>query len=129
MATVHAVGKRKSSVARVYLKEGNGKILINGRDIEKYFGGHLRHKHSVIEPFIVTNLKNKFDTKISVYGGGITGQAEAIKHAIARALAQLGGEIRSSLKKKGLLTRDSRVVERKKPGKPKARKSYQFSKR
>ncbi|RLD17671.1 MAG: 30S ribosomal protein S9 [Caldiserica bacterium] len=126
---IHAVGKRKTSIARVFLREGKGRIFINGKELDDYFRGYIRQKHAVLQPFILTNLRDKFDVKVNVTGGGVTGQAEAIRHGISRALSSLSEEIRLKLKKNGLLTRDARVVERKKPGRPKARKNYQYSKR
>jgi len=126
---IHAVGKRKTSIARVFLRKGNGRVFINGKNLDDYFKGYIRQKHAVLQPLILTNLRDRFDVKINVIGGGITGQAEAIRHGISRALASLSEEVRLKLKKNGLLTRDARIVERKKPGKPKARKNYQYSKR
>ena len=121
-------GRRKTSVARVRLVPGNGNILINGKDIEKYFNFEtLRVKAR--EPLVITESTDKFDVVVNVHGGGFTGQAGAIRMGIARALLEYDNELRPTLKKAGHLTRDSRMVERKKYGFKKARKSPQFSKR
>ncbi|CDN32432.1 SSU ribosomal protein S9p (S16e) [Mucinivorans hirudinis] len=125
---VNAVGRRKSAVARVYLKAGSGEITINGRSLETYIPLDIL-QFVVNQPFIVTKNEGKFDVKINVNGGGIKGQAEAIRLGISRALLLVDAELRSELKKAGFLTRDARVVERKKPGQPGARKRFQFSKR
>ena len=128
MEVTHKIGRRKTSVARVYLSEGSGKVTINDKDIKDYFGTEtLRYK--VNQPFLLTENLEKFDVKVNVYGGGITGQAEAIRLAISRALCELNEENREVLKPEGLLTRDARMVERKKYGQKKARKKFQFSKR
>jgi small subunit ribosomal protein S9 len=126
---VMATGRRKTAVAVVFLKEGDGKIVVNGRDIDEYFSGNLVQKHEAISPLLVTNLKSKLDIEIKADGGGITGQAGAIKLAIARALVEYNPDLKPLLKKYGMLKRDPRMVERKKPGKPKARKSFQWTKR
>jgi small subunit ribosomal protein S9 len=126
---IMATGRRKTAVAVVFLKEGNGKIVVNGRDIDEYFSGNLVQKHEAISPLLVTNLKSKLDIEIKADGGGITGQAGAIKLAIARALVEYNPDLKPLLKKHGMLKRDPRMVERKKPGKPKARKSFQWTKR
>ncbi len=123
-----ATGKRKSAVARVRLSPGNGDIVVNKKALEEYFGPKTI-PFSVRRPFVVTNTENKFDVRVNVVGGGSTGQAEAIRHGIARALVEWSGELRKPLKQAGLLTRDSRIVERKKYGRKKARKRFQFSKR
>lgn len=128
MEQVHSVGRRKSAVSRLYLKEGEGKIIINNRDFKEYFPTEYLQS-IVLQPFKVLHQENKYDIKINVEGGGIRGQAESIRHAIARALVQLNEENRKPLKVAGLLTRDPREVERKKPGQKKARKRFQFSKR
>lgn len=122
------VGKRKSSIARLYLKEGSGKITINKRDIDEYY---LRptSKKLITQPLELTDSMGKFDMNINVIGGGLSGQAGAIRHAVSKALADLEPENRGILKKAGLLTRDSRIKERKLPGQPGARKKFQFSKR
>ena len=124
----YATGKRKTSAARVFFKNGTGKMTINGREATKYIDT-LGGRAAIAMPFNVTDLKNKFDAFITVKGGGVTGQAEAIRHGISRALLAFNAELRGQLKKAGLLTRDAREVERKKYGKHKARKSTQFSKR
>lgn len=124
----YATGKRKTSAARVFLKPGTGKMTINGRPAENYLA--TPHGRVTVQvPFTVTENKNKFDAYVTVRGGGTTGQAEAIRHGIARALLVVADEHRDPLKKAGLLTRDARAVERKKYGRHKARKSTQFSKR
>ena len=128
MATIHKIGRRKTAVARVYLTEGTGKITVNKREFESYFPtATLQYK--VRQPLAMTNSAENFDVKINVYGGGSTGQAEAVRMAIARAMCEVDAENRSILKPEGLLTRDPRMVERKKFGQKKARKKFQFSKR
>lgn len=128
METIHSIGRRKASVARVHVINGKGNIFINGRKLSDYFP-QLHIQNKVTEPFRVTNSENPYDWKINVQGGGFKGQAEAIRMAISRALVKINEDFRSPLKNNKLLTRDARVVERKKYGKPKARKSFQFSKR
>lgn len=128
MEAVHTLGRRKTSVARIYMTPGTGAMTVNDSDYKKYFTtGPLQYKLN--QPFIITNLKEQWDVKINVQGGGITGQAEAARLAISRALVEVNPENRPALKKEGLLTRDPRMVERKKPGQKKARKRFQFSKR
>jgi small subunit ribosomal protein S9 len=128
MEYIHSIGRRKSSIARVHVVNGKGNISINGRKLDDYFPqAHIQNK--VTEPFRVAKTENTYDWKINVKGGGFKGQAEAIRMAIARALVKINEDFRSPLKSNKLLTRDARVVERKKYGKPKARKSFQFSKR
>ena len=122
------VGRRKTSVARVILKVGNGKILINNKEFEKAFP-LLESRQDISKPFTVTETKGKYDSYITVKGGGSTGQAQAIRLGIARALIDINPDFRPSLKIEGLLTRDPRMVERKKYGQAKARKRFQFSKR
>ena len=124
----YATGKRKDAVARVWVKPGSGKISVNGREGDIYF---IRPTLQMIirQPFDVTERKEQFDVFCTVKGGGLSGQAGAIRHGISKALTLQEPELRSALKKAGFLTRDSRVVERKKYGKPKARRSFQFSKR
>ncbi len=123
-----ATGRRKAAIARVYLKAGKGQIEVNGKDYKEYFPvEHLIEK--VEEPFKVTETTGKFDVKVNTVGGGVKGQAEAITLGIARALVKIDAEYKPALKEKSLMTRDPRVVERKKFGKKKARKSFQFSKR
>lgn len=124
----YGTGRRKEAVARVWLSPGNGKITINKRDIDVYFGRPVL-RMVVRQPFGVTNSEEKFDVVVNVDGGGNSGQAGAIRHGIARALTEWDETMRPALKKAGLLTRDSRAVERKKYGKHKARKKPQFSKR
>ena len=128
MDSIHAIGRRKASVARIYLKKGKGLIMINKRDYKEYFPVEGLQKR-LIKPFSVLDLEGKFDVNVNVNGGGNTGQADAIKLAIARALCELDVENRPALKAEGLLTRDPRIVERKKPGQKKARKKFQWVKR
>jgi small subunit ribosomal protein S9 len=127
--SITATGRRKTATAVVFLKEGNGNIIINGKTVDEYFGENVIHKHEAISPLLMTNLKSKLDIEIKAEGGGITGQAGAIKLAIARALVEYNPDLKPLLKKHGMLKRDPRMVERKKPGKPKARKSFQWTKR
>lgn len=125
---INALGRRKSSVARVYLMKGDGQILINGKDFREYFP----QKHvqaNITGPFEVVDAKNIYNVVVNVKGGGFKGQSEAVRMGVSRALVKLNDEFRKSLKDEKFLTRDSREVERKKYGKPKARKSFQFSKR
>jgi len=126
---VMATGRRKNSVARVVLRQGSGKITINGRDIEEYFGGNDTLKLIARQSLVLTNSSDKFDISVNVYGGGISGQAGAIRHGISRALVAENPDLRKEVKKAGFLTRDSRMKERKKYGLKKARKAPQFSKR
>jgi small subunit ribosomal protein S9 len=126
---ISAVGRRKTSVAVAKLKIDTTDIVVNGKSIDEYFGNNILQKHNAISPLLVTNLKNKIGLEIEVKGGGITGQAGAIKLAIARALVEYDPNLRPVLKNYGMLKRDPRMVERKKPGKPKARKSFQWTKR
>ncbi len=125
---LHGVGSRKTSVARVYMKPGKGNWKVNGRAIQDYFPRE-RLVRTCEEPLQVTGNEGKFDLKVSVKGGGASGQAGAIKLAVARILVQADPELKEELRKHGLLTRDPRMVERKKYGRPKARKRFQFSKR
>ena len=125
---VHTIGRRKSAVARVYVSRGTGKIFINTRDVTNYFP-KATSRYIVYQPLNLMKVNEAYDFKINVKGGGVTGQAGAIRLGIARALLKLTPACRAELKAAGLLTRDSRKVERKKPGKSGARKSYQFSKR
>lgn len=128
METIHTIGRRKTSVARIYMSEGKGNVTVNNRDAKDYFTtGTLLYKLN--QPFSLVNMEGKFDVKVNVSGGGITGQVEAVRLAISRALCKLDEENRSALKVEGLMTRDPRMVERKKPGQKKARKKFQFSKR
>ena len=128
MAVTHTLGRRKTSVARVFLSEGKGEITINKKGLDQYFDTDaLRYK--VKQPFAITETSGTYDVKVNVEGGGFTGQAEAIRLGISRALCEINEEYRPMLKPDGLLTRDPRMVERKKFGQKKARKKFQFSKR
>jgi small subunit ribosomal protein S9 len=124
----HGVGRRKTSVARVYLRPGSGQWWVNGKTIGEYFP-RMTHQQLAQEPLAVAQQQGQLDVKIRVEGGGQTGQAGAIRLGIARALVTMDEELRASMREHGLLTRDPREVERKKPGRPKARKRFQFSKR
>ncbi|WP_297575051.1 30S ribosomal protein S9 [uncultured Campylobacter sp.] len=126
---VYATGKRKRAVAKVWLKPGSGKIVVNGKDLNSWLGGHEAAKLKVVQPLLVTKQESLMDVVSTTFGGGFNAQAEALRHGISRALSQLDSDFRALLKPQGLLTRDSRVVERKKFGRKKARKSPQFSKR
>jgi small subunit ribosomal protein S9 len=128
MEQINAIGRRKSSVARVYLTEGTGKITINKRELETYFPSAIL-QYVVKQPLSLLGVEGKYDIKVNIYGGGFTGQSQALRLAIARALVKLNAEDKKALKDEGFLTRDSRAVERKKPGQPKARRRFQFSKR
>ena len=128
MEVINVIGRRKTAVARIYMSEGNGQITVNKRDYKEYFPtGTLQYV--VEQPFLITDNMGKYDLKVNLDGGGIKGQAEALRLAISRALVQIDEDYRPSLKKDGLMRRDPRMVERKKPGQPKARKRFQFSKR
>lgn len=128
MEIVNTIGRRKSAVARVYVSEGKGLIMVNDRDFKSYFPGE--HLHYVVEqPLNHLQVREKYDIKVNLTGGGIKGQAEALRLGISRALIKIDPENKPSLKAEGFLTRDPREVERKKPGQPKARKRFQFSKR
>ena len=128
LGRAYATGKRKDAVARVWIRAGNGQIVVNGRDLSEYFARPVLQM-ILRQPFQVASAENQFDVKATVKGGGLSGQAGAIKHGISKALQLYDPSFRSSLKAGGLLTRDARVVERKKYGKRKARRSFQFSKR
>lgn len=128
METKNAVGRRKTSIARVYVTPGNGAILINNRELKSYFLSEI-HQTTVKQPLSAAKAEGQYDVTINVEGGGIKGQAEAIRLGIARALVRVSEENRAALKKDNLLTRDSRMVERKKFGRRKARRRFQFSKR
>ena len=129
MEQTHALGRRNTAVARVYLKEGTGNIVINGRPLEDYFKEETL-RYVVLQPYTATETLGKFDTKVTLVGGGTKGQAEAVRLGIARALCEIDKEAyRSVFKAAGFLTRDAREVERKKPGQPGARRRFQFSKR
>jgi small subunit ribosomal protein S9 len=128
METVNALGRRKAAVARVFVKEGNGVITINKKDLAQYFPLEIM-QYVVKQPLIKLGVTEKYDIKVNLNGGGFKGQAEALRLAIARALVKINPEDKPALKAEGFMTRDPRVVERKKPGRPKARKRFQFSKR
>mgnify|MGYP005853228755 CR=1 FL=1 len=128
MDIINAVGRRKSAVARVFVKEGSGNIIINNREFKEYFHSEILQYISN-QPLQALNVANGFDINVNLDGGGITGQAEALRLAIARALVKINPDYRPVLKAQGFLTRDPREVERKKPGRPGARKRFQFSKR
>ena len=128
METINALGRRKSAVARVYLTEGSGKITINKRDITEYFPSTIL-QFVVRQPLAALDVVEKYDIKVNLNGGGFTGQSQALRLAIARALVKINADDKKALRKEGFMTRDARAVERKKPGRPKARRSFQFSKR
>ena len=128
MDTINTIGRRKAAVARIYLSKGGGKIVINGRDYKSYFP-QANLQYNVTHPLETVGVLKEYDLKINVNGGGFKGQAEAIRLGISRALTKINEYYRSPLKELKYLTRDARIVERKKYGKPKARKSFQFSKR
>jgi small subunit ribosomal protein S9 len=128
MEMINALGRRKSAVARVYLKQGSGNITVNGKNYTEYFP-QVHIQGSVNDPLKTVEVEAIYDVVVNVQGGGFKGQAEAVRMGISRALVKLNGEFRSPLKQKKYLSRDPRAVERKKYGKPKARKSFQFSKR
>ena len=128
MEVINAVGRRKSAIARVYLSQGTGNVTVNGKDYKEYFPIETL-QYIVMQPFGVLSLNGKFDVKATIDGGGVKGQAEAVRLGITRALMKLDEENRKPLKAAGFVTRDPREVERKKPGQKKARKRFQFSKR
>ena len=128
MEMINAIGRRKSSVARVYLTEGTGKITINKKDLTVYFPSAIL-QFVVKQPLQLLEVTEKYDIKANLDGGGFTGQSQALRLSIARALVKINADDKKALKDEGFLTRDSRAVERKKPGRPKARKRFQFSKR
>ena len=128
MEVINAIGRRKSAVARVYLSEGTGKITINKKDIETYFPSAIL-RYVVTQPLQLLEAEGKYDIKANLDGGGFTGQSQALRLAIARALVKIDANDKKALKDAGFMTRDSRAVERKKPGQPKARRRFQFSKR
>lgn len=128
MAVVNALGRRKSAVARVYVQEGSGKITINKRDLTEYFPSTIL-QYVVKQPLTTLDCAEKYDIKVNLQGGGYTGQSQALRLAIARALVKINAEDKKALRAEGFMTRDAREVERKKPGQPKARKHFQFSKR
>lgn len=128
MEVVNTLGRRKTAIARIYVSLGEGKITINKRDFKEFFPTATLH-YVVEQPLMLTDNLGKYDIKVNLDGGGVTGQAEALRLAISRALIKIDPEYRPVLKEHGLLRRDPRMVERKKPGQPKARKKFQFSKR
>lgn len=128
MEVVNALGRRKTSVARVYLTKGTGKLTINKRDYKEFFPVAIL-QGKVVQPFSLTDTLGQYDVKVNVAGGGVNGQAEAVRLGISRALVEVSADFKPLLKAEGLMTRDPRMVERKKPGQPKARKKFQFSKR
>ena len=128
MEIVNAIGRRKSAVARVYVTEGTGKITKNKKDLTEYFPSAIL-QYVVKQPLLLLDVDGKYDIKVNLDGGGFTGQSQALRLAIARALVKINAEDKKSLKSQGFMTRDSREVERKKPGRPKARRRFQFSKR
>ncbi|MCR5779661.1 MAG: 30S ribosomal protein S9 [Bacteroidaceae bacterium] len=128
MAVVNALGRRKSAVARVYVTEGTGKITINKKDLTEYFPSTIL-QYVVKQPLNLLDVAEKYDIKVNVFGGGYTGQSQALRLAIARALVKINAEDKKALRAEGFMTRDPREVERKKPGQPKARRRFQFSKR
>ncbi|MCD6212660.1 MAG: 30S ribosomal protein S9 [Sulfurovum sp.] len=129
MATIYATGKRKAAIAKVWMTPGNGEMLINGKTLDQWLGGHETLKMKVRLPLELTKQLDSMNIKATTLGGGYSAQADALKHGITKALVEFEPTFRAILKPEGLLTRDSRVVERKKPGKKKARRSPQFSKR
>lgn len=125
---VNALGRRKSAVARIYVTEGTGKITINKKDLQDYFPSSIL-QYVVKQPLTTLNVAEKYDIKVNLDGGGFTGQSQALRLAIARALVKINAEDKKALRVEGFLTRDAREVERKKPGQPGARRKFQFSKR
>ena len=128
MEVVNALGRRKSAIARIYVSEGTGKITINKRDLTEYFPSTIL-QYVVKQPLDTLDDVEKYDIKVNLQGGGYTGQSQALRLAIARALVKINAEDKKALRAEGFMTRDSREVERKKPGRPKARRRFQFSKR
>ena len=128
MEIINTLGRRKTSVARVYLTKGTGKVTVNKKDVKEFFPLALLQA-KIQQPFDLTETKDQYDVTVNVQGGGVNGQAEAIRLGIARALVKVSEDFKPVLKADGLMTRDPRMVERKKPGQPKARKKFQFSKR
>lgn len=128
MDVINTIGRRKKSVARIYLSKGKGNVTVNGRDYKEYFPT-VALQYRITQPFNLTENEGKFDVKANVSGGGVTGQAEAVRLAVSRAFVEMDAENKPALKAEGLMTRDPRMVERKKPGQKKARKKFQFSKR
>ena len=128
MEVINAIGRRKAAVARIYLNDGKGQIVINDREYKEYFPSELL-QYVILQPLNLLNVADKYDIKVTLDGGGFKGQAEAIRLGISRALVKIDEENKPKLRAEGFLTRDPREVERKKPGRPKARKRFQFSKR
>ena len=128
METINALGRRKSAVARIYMTEGTGKITINKRDLTDYFPSPIL-QYVVKQPLALLDVAEKYDIKVNLCGGGFTGKSQALRLAIARALVKVNAEDKKALRAEGFMTRDPRAVERKKPGRPKARRRFQFSKR
>ncbi|MBW6498991.1 MAG: 30S ribosomal protein S9 [Bacteroidales bacterium] len=128
MEIINTSGRRKTAVARIYMKPGSGQITVNKKDFKEYFPTGIL-QYVVNQPFAITNNEGKYDVKVNLDGGGVKGQAEALRLAISKALVEINPEFRPPLKEKGLMRRDPRMVERKKPGQKKARKKFQFSKR
>jgi small subunit ribosomal protein S9 len=128
MEVIHKIGRRKTSIARVYMSEGKGNIMVNKKSYSDFFDTAIL-QYKIQQPFSLTDTKDKFDLSVTVKGGGVNGQAEAIRLAISRALVEFNEEFKPVLKSEGLMTRDPRMVERKKFGQKKARKKFQFSKR
>ncbi len=128
MEPINAIGRRKAAVARVFMNDGKGNITVNDRDYKEYFGTETL-QYIVTQPLVLLNASDKYDIKVNLEGGGVKGQAEALRLGISRALILVDAENKPVLKARGFLTRDPRTVERKKPGRPKARKRFQFSKR
>ena len=128
MEVINKIGRRKTAVARIYMKKGSGHITINNRDYKEYFN-LATLQYVVTQPLAISQVEGEYDIKVNLDGGGMTGQAEALRLAISRALCEINPEYRPALKAKGLLKRAPRMVERKKPGQPKARRRFQFSKR
>jgi small subunit ribosomal protein S9 len=128
MEVINTIGRRKAAIARVYMSEGKGQIIVNDRDFKDYFPDKLLH-YIVEQPLNLLSLRDNYDIKVNLNGGGMSGQAEALRLGISRALIKINPEYKPALRAEGFVTRDPRVVERKKPGQPKARKRFQFSKR
>ena len=128
MEMINALGRRKSAVARIYVTEGTGKITINKRDLVEYFPSPIL-QYVVKQPLTLLDVAEKYDIKVNLFGGGYTGQSQALRLAIARALVKINADDKKALRKEGFMTRDPRAVERKTPGQPKARRRFQFSKR
>jgi len=128
MEVINTIGRRKAAIARIYMSDGKGQIIVNGRDFKDYFPDKQLH-YVVEQPLNLLELRDNYDIKVNLVGGGMTGQAEALRLGISRALIKINPEYKPALRAEGFVTRDPRVVERKKPGQPKARKRFQFSKR